>query len=757
MTVLPGFMWRSSRRALWALCLVGTAAVLSACAGSLTDGLRYTQTTIDPSIAEHIQGVRNAARTNNGVIFSGSNAPPGTLSGLEKGSDQFSGQSNWQPQAETGTNGTITLNLVDVPIADAAKVVLADTLSANYVLDPAVTGTVTMQTNSPVTKDTLVAIFETVLRSKGAALIEDNGFYKIVPATQANGAGVRINTGTGGSDEGGSGTQLQVVPLAHVAAAEMAEILKPMVASGGVVRADTTRNLLILRGTRSELDAMLQAVQIFDVDWMKGKSFGLFRVEFADPVDIVHQLDEVFANEIGKADKGVVRFIPNRALKSVLVISARAEFLNKADTWIKRFDTLGGANDKRTYIYHIQFRPAVELATLLQKVFASKSVSKSNANAPAPALDSAQNIPSGAAAPPATGDAPPAGDQTAALTQAASLGTALPSRDATGASDASQGAEAQPIDNTSDVSVVADESNNSVLIMAKPRDYQKILAILKSIDTEANQVLLEATIMEVSLDDELKYGLRWFFQHGEHGSFSFSDLANGAVIPQFPGFSYFLNADSIKVALSALANITDVNVISSPSLMVMDNHKATLQVGDEVPIATQQAVGVQVTGAPIVNAISFKNTGVILNVTPRISNNGNVVLDIEQEVSNVVKTSTSGIDSPTIQQRKIHTTVSVADGQGLTLGGLIQERDNLTKEQIPLAGDIPVIGNLFKHKDDQIKRTELLIIITPRVVRNMHQANAITDEFRERIDLSLRPNHTMPPKRRENVDRLLVR
>jgi general secretion pathway protein D len=748
--------------------VVGLATGLAGCAGALTDGLRYQQSELDSPVAQRIAAARKAARDGNGVLYGDGGAPVGTLAATEGGSDQFTGQANWQPQAQMGGDGNVTLNLVDVPMAEAAKVVLADTLGATYVLDPAVSGSVTIQTTAPVSHETLIAIFETVLRSKGAALLEDNGFFKILPMAQANGAGVRINTSSQQGGDSDGGTQLQVLPLAHVSAVEMAEILKPIAPQGGVVKADATRNVLMLRGSRSELEAMQQAVQVFDVDWMKGKSFGLFRVEFADPGDVVKQLNEVFANEVAAPDKNVVRFVASRSLKSVLVISARREFLNKAGTWIKRLDALGGSNDRRLYIYHIKYRPAGELAALLQKVFASRGAKPTATAAASEAMpDSTPSAASGSAEdasasaqPASTGAQTTATDQAAALTQAASLGQA-PAPKASGTTGLAAGpgdtAAAASAETSAGPSIVADEPNNSLLVMAKPREYEKISAILKSVDVEANQVLLEATILEVSLNDELRYGLRWYFQAGHKSSFSLSDLATGAISQEFPGFSYFLNANSAKVALSALATITDVNVVSSPSLMVLDNHKATLQVGDEVPIATQQAQGVQVTGAPVINTISFKNTGVILSVTPRISDNGHVVLEIDQEVSNVVKTETSGIDSPTIQQRKIHTTVSIADGEGLTLGGLIQERDNLVKKQVPLAGDIPVLGNLFKHKDDTIARTELLIMITPRVVRNVHQANAITDEFREQLNLSLRPDHDRAPSRRENVDRLIVR
>ncbi|RPI32776.1 MAG: type II secretion system protein GspD [Hyphomicrobiaceae bacterium] len=324
-------------------------------------------------------------------------------------------------------------------------------------------------------------------------------------------------------------------------------------------------------------------------------------------------------------------------------------------------------------------------------------------------------------------------------------------------------------DRTSGVLIVADESNNALVITATSQEYRRMRRILEQIDVQPNQVLLEATIAEVTLNDQLAMGLRWFLQAGNF-QFRFTDLGatsatnpntNGIsaipppVIPGFPGFSTFFNTPNVQVVLNALSSITDVNIVSSPTLMVLDNKRATLQVGDEVPIVTQSAVAVQVPGAPIVNSVNMRNTGIILNITPRINDGGRVLLDIEQEVSTAVTTTTSGIASPTIQQRRIKTTVSVDDGNCIVLGGLIQDKATNTRNQAPLVGDIPVLGNLFKNKDDRIERTELLIAITPKIVKDNGQIRAIAAEFRDKINLTTRPQRQAPPDRREQLDRIL--
>ncbi|MDB5641903.1 MAG: type secretion system protein GspD, partial [Hyphomicrobiales bacterium] len=249
-----------------------------------------------------------------------------------------------------------------------------------------------------------------------------------------------------------------------------------------------------------------------------------------------------------------------------------------------------------------------------------------------------------------------------------------------------------------------------------------------------NQVLIEATIAEVTLNDDLKFGVRWFFQN-QKGSRTgtFSNLLNGAVGSSFPGFSFVAKAASNQVTINALNDVTRVNVLASPSLMVLDKRTAVLQIGDQVPITTQAQQSIAVPGAPIINSISYKDTGVVLSVTPRISEAGKVLLDIEQEVSTVARTTSSNIDSPTFGRRKVKTTVVVGNGESITLGGLIQDRVTLTNGQVPILGDIPIIGNAFKEKQHTIEKTELVIMLTPRVVRDLGEAAAVTDEYRARV------------------------
>ena len=693
-----------------------------------------------------------------------------------------------QSRATSSENGAgVTIDLVNASPSEAAKAVLGDIMGVTYIVSDKVKSPITLKTAGPVSKDGLLEIFESVLTSSGAAILVDGAVYKVVPMDEAIANG-KITRSKAGQVRKGVGVTTQIVPLRYVSAAEMERVLKSMAPLSTISRVDTARNLLVLTGTGAELTSMLDTINVFDVDYMRGMSFGIFPIESPDPAAIAQELDTIFANDRTGPTKGMVRFVPNARLKAILVMTSRAEYLKKAETWINRIDLAGRATQKQAFVYHVQYRQASEIAALLQKLYAlPKSQQGAGSAAATPAApvttasadaqpepetigsgQTARSINSTVAQPggpqplspllPDFGKSANAAGAVATPQQAPAPATGGVDAAATGSPD--QGlttgtlAQAPFDDRNAGISIIADESNNTILISATPAEIKRIRQVLSQVDIMPNQVLIEATIAEVTLNDQLKFGLRWFFEKGA-SEFRLTDTAAGLIAPAFPGFSYFLNLTNVQVAINALSTITNVNIVSSPSLTVLDNKKAVLQIGDEVPIATQSAVPVVAPDAPIVNAISFRNTGVILSITPRVSDNGRVLLDIEQEVSDVKPTTSSTIDSPTISQRRIKTTVSVNNGESIVLAGLMQDRATRDRGQVPLAGDIPLIGNLFKNKTDTIARTELLIAITPHVIRDDAQINQIAAEFRDRMNFNTRPQRETPPDHREQLDRLV--
>ena len=753
--------------ASWRFCLVLAAALgLASCQALRNDNLPvYSGGQADGSATSPLTGPSQSGRPrmSEGIAIGPDPALPSVNS--HYGTGEMIGRP--RARATGDRDGDIRISLAAVPIPAASKAVLGDILGLNYTVDPRLNAPLTIQTSQPVDREEAVRLFEAALRSAGAAIVESGGIHRVVPVDQAPASLTRINTG-GRPATTQIGNGVQIVQLRYISAAEMKRVLDPMSPPGSVIRADDARNVITLQGSQNDLAAMLEAVHVFDVDVMRGMTTAIVPVRTSQPDAIVDELRTIFGSDRDGPTRGVVQFVPNRRLGAILVMSPQRAYVDRAKSVIARLDSHAQGQEQQLFTYAVQNRPVRDLANVLQSVFAAETGYQSAGGRPSNATETqrpptvaprfgTQTVSSfaqaggggqgtmGQRAGQISGSAfgPSVEQQQAEASRQTAVGGPLVSAQQAGLGDSQREGPR--------IRIVADEPNNSLLVFASTRDYQRIRRVADSLDVVPNQVLIEATIAEVTLNDDLKFGVRWYFQN-RRSSFAFTDAVNGAITSVFPGFSYALRAANVQVTLDALNEITNVNVVSSPSLMVLDNRTATLQIGDQVPVATQS--GVFTTGA-VVNTISFKDTGVILSVTPRINESGRVLLDIEQEVSSVARTTTSGIDSPTIRQRRVRTTVVVNDGEALALGGLIQDQTRQGSEQIPVLGDLPIIGNAFRQKTDGLVKTELLIMITPRVVRDQHEARRVTEEFRRSIGLYLPQSRMRRPGIEDNVRRVL--
>lgn len=701
------------------------------------------------------------SRSEGGIALSDGRSAASKKTVRLSGSGRFvgaGGQKTERRHDEPGAEDGVTLNFVNVPVAQAAKVVLGDILVVDYVIDPKVDGKVSIHTPRPVERSRALNLFRNALRSAGAALVDTGGVYKLVPSDQAPASGMALTTSA--TDGAVIGDHTNVVQLRFVSASEMKRVLEPTAPKGGVARADDARGTITLAGSPQEIATMRETIQLFDIDTMRGMSFALVAVRSSEPDAIADDLRKVFASDSEGPMNGMVKFIPNKKLKSILVISPQPRYLARAEQWIRRLDLRAAGGEKQFYTYVVQNRPAKDLAVVLNSMFSAETTGATNRQV-APRLPAA-TVSSQAATSAIGGQqqsasagifgalsAPggTAGQMKPTLAEATSHGA-----DMSTTASATQGGAA--LGDDSRMRISADDANNALIILASPQDYNRLLRMIQNLDVMPNQVLLEATIAEVSLNNELQFGVRWYLAK-KASSATFSDAVSGAVSSVFPGFSYALKLANAQVTLNALQQVTDVNVVSSPSLTVMDNKTATLQVGDQVPITTQSATSVLGAGAPIVNSVTYKDTGVILSITPRVNDSGRVMLDIEQEVSSVVPTTSSGIDSPTIQQRRVKTSVVVNDHEAITLGGLVQDKQNIGRSQLPVLGDLPLVGNAFKSKNDHSGKTELIIIITPKVMRNLAEAQQVTDEFRRRLNFAYPRTRTTPRSIARTVQRVL--
>ncbi|MGF3025968.1 type II secretion system secretin GspD [Methylobacterium aquaticum] len=719
--------------------------------------------------------------------------------------------------------GPVSLNLVEVPLPVAAKAVFADTLGWGYSLDERASGTITLQTGGPVSRESLLRMFETALASRGLSLRRQGRSVQIVPAGAA-GSEIRPVEGVGA--ESGA----VVVPLRWISAAEMQAILSSVAPREVVLRADRARNLLILSGDANQIRVLRQTIAVFDVDWMRGMSTAMVPVRSSNPVALARDLTQMFGGETaGTGD--VIRFIPNEALNAILVVSSRAAYLDRARVLLEQLETLAADRERQLFVYRIQNRSAKELAAVLQGVvmsemggaygmsgmggyggglggsggasggyaamggglgglngagglggsglggsglggnglggsgFGGGGLSGSGAGAGGLGASGASGgapSTSGWASGGSAGDASAGGAGLGAgaaggfgggglFGGGGGLGGGLGGGGFGGGGGGYGGGFDTSVAGggagmrRDAIGIVADDANNSLVISATRNQYDKILRILGRLDAMPTQVLLETVIAEVTLNDNLAFGVQWFLKHrGDRFNLASTETDKAAVtsgtaglitaaMRGVPGFNYLLAGTDFNVVLNALQGVTRVNVISSPNITVLDNRTAKLQVGDQVPIIKQSGQSALTAGAPILNQIEMKDTGVILSVTPRVNKNGLVVLDINQEVSDVVPTTTSTIDSPTIRQRRVATSVAVRDGHSLAIGGMVQEKAQITNENMPVLSDLPLIGPAFRNRVDQRIRTELLVFIRPRVIRGTAEADRIADDFRQQF------------------------
>lgn len=613
-----------------------------------------------------------------------------------------------------GNGDGVSLNFVGTSILEVVDVTLGQTLGKNYVIDSRVQGNVTARTSTPIPRASVLPVLENILALNGAGLVEANGVYNIVPIETIATLPSVVVTPSRHPQRPGMG--VHIIPLRAVSVDSVKDILAAQVSPGNQLAVDRARNILIFTGLAREANAIIDMVSVLDVDVLAGTSFALFPVQNSNAADVLDELELIFA---GEGAQSAVRFVPIERMNAILAVSAVADNLRHVGDWVARLDRSDAAAGRQVFVYYARNSQATELADTLNEVFGgagAETAARRPRSPVAPGLDAVQVIAPGEAA---GGGSAPAGEAAPAPRARDPITVSSPS----GGPAAADG-----------LRIVASDSKNAVVVIGTADEFRLIEATLRQLDTQPLQVLIEATIAEVTLTNGLEYGLRWAFETGDlSGSFTNNPL--GLVAPTFPGFNLVLDASDVQSVLSALTEVTDVEVISSPQLMVLDNQTARLQVGDQVPVATRTAESTTDADARIVSTIEYFDTGVILEVTPRVNATGLVTLDILQEVSDAVATLTSGIDSPTIQQRSVRSVVAVQSGETVALGGLIRERSGTSVSGIPLLSDIPVVGNLFKTTGQDSQRAELLVLITPRVVRGPDQAREVTDELRRRLTI----------------------
>ncbi|QPF83634.1 type II secretion system secretin GspD [Bradyrhizobium genosp. L] len=682
--------------------------------------------------------------------------------------------SDERPQPSSSGQG-FDLNFENTPVATVAKVVLGDILHTGYTIDPRVQGTVSLVSVHPVPKSDMVFVLENALRLSGVVLLHDTTGYRLTPLGDAVGGG-HVDAAAANPE---AGFGVSVVPLQYVSAQTLLKLTDSFATRAGAVRADTARNLLLIQGTGAERRSAVDTVLSFDVDWMRGQSVGIFPIASGPPAPLIAELEKIVDSGENGLSQNLIKFVPIARLNAVMVVSKKPEMLHTAATWIKRLDRNDTARTT-VHVYRVKYGDARQIAKVLTDMFLGGS-SSSLLDSPDSQLAPGSGSASSSSADRLSLNGNNSSSGTNGFASRSSLGTSTTAggmngqgnglgggqgganvnqnQDKNAALDSGHGSGGNGQPMMQDVRITPDAVNNKLLIYADQANYRIIEATLLQIDEPQTQVAIDATIAEVTLNNSLSYGVQTYLTSQNLGlkpntgsilntqataapatttdattgaTTVAGSLTNAFINQAFPGFNFLIgNATQPSLILDALHAVTSVKVLSNPSLVVINNQVATLQVGDVVPVSTGSAT-VLTTSNTVVNTIDYRNTGIILRVSPRVSVDGTVRLDIEQEISNVPQTSANSL-TPTVSERRVKSQISVANGQTVLLAGLISEQQSGTRNAIPVIDQIPGLGDAFGHQSNATQRTELIIFIRPQIIRNGSDARNVAEELRSRL------------------------
>lgn len=637
--------------------------------------------------------------------------------------------------SKRGNEAGIALSFERASIREVVKVILGDILKETYTVEPGVEGEVTINSTDPLDRSALIPTLESLLQSQGAVLYKDDtGNYRVAARANLKGRGFMPSTG-----QIKPGYSMQVVTLRYIPVAEMQKILEPLASPDAFVRVDPNRNMLVLAGTSSELANLMATIKTFDVDVLKGMSVGLYRVKNVEAGIVAKNLDALFGESGNSPMAGMIKIMPIEHMNSIMIISANADYLKDMKDWVDRFDQVSQTAGQQLFVYQVQNGNAEHLADMLNQIFGGKKSSSGTKGA----------LPGSNASSLAPGLAPATvGADGQAVAAAEPVKTMLGDSSGDGVS----------INPDAEVRIVADKTNNSLMIMSTEDAYKQILESLKRLDVMPMQVQVEASIMEVTLTDGLEYGLQWYFKNdgnafGANGLGKLASNSNGYLTPGGFSFSATLGAERVMGALNALARESKVRVLSSPSILVLDNQTASIKVGDQQPVFTGSLSTPNGSGTSLTTAttVQYKDTGVSLQVTPQVNSNGLVKMDIQQDITDVGEID-SATGNRSFLQRNIKSTVAVKSGETIVLGGLIRDNNTQGRNGVPGLSNVPVVGGLFSANSNGGKRTELLVLITPTAIKSQRDLVKTGEEMRERMQRLMDGDKFLPQLKGQYVD-----
>jgi general secretion pathway protein D len=773
---------------------IALAVFLSGCAAK--------KPLIQPDLSlerEAVAGTDKPAPQPQSLNSSLNNAPAApSVASVSTGTGQFvrpTALSTPRPAA-TGS-GAVTFNFENQPVQAVVKAILGDLLQQNYTIVPGVEGNISFSTSEPVDSSQAMPILETLLSWTHNTLIKTDGRYVVMPEKDAVQGNVAPSLGAAAP---AGGLQARLFPLHYIAADQMQKLLKPFARPDSILLVDNARNVIVVSGTPDELDNYNRTVRTFDVDWLRGMSVGVFNLQHATVDDLMPQLDSMFGPKGDTPLAGMLRFIPIKRTNALVVISTQPNYLSEVGDWIAKID-LGGGNEPQLYVYDVRNDNASDLAHYLAQIYTDNAGGSGgdHGGAVAPGAGGATTLGIGNnASGSSSGMGSTAGSFGSSTTGGLSSGlggstgsSSFPSTSSSGTSGAfgstsggtggSTGVSGVGMNgglannNNQDqgysskdgsIRISSVDANNQLLVRCRPAQWQEILGAIKQLDVPPLQVQIETRVFEVDLTGDLEYGVQWYLQGLAGGS----QNSSGGYTPGNPEahrmiglgggigsnsnstnsysgqpffYSFLSSNGKFQVALNALESSQNTKTLSAPSLVVLNNQVAHIQVGNQIPVNQTYYSGLTTgTTATTVGQVEYIPTGIILDVQPRVNPGGLIYLNIDQQVSATTGAANSQ-GNFTIEQRQIATQLGVQNGQTVLLGGLIQQINTDNGQGVPLLSDIPVLGKLFGSTGKSKSRTELIVLITPRVITDSDDAKQITNDYQNGFE-SLAPLRLRP-------------
>lgn len=628
------------------------------------------------------------------------------------------------------TSGEARFNFEGESLHAVVKVILGDVLGQNYVIAPNVQGTVTYATPKPVSPAEALSVLEMILGWNNARMIYSDGRYNIVASDKALETGVV--TPRAGSPESARGFESRVVQLRYISATEMEKLLKPFARPGSIVNVEPNRNVLTVAGTRSELENYLRTIQIFDVDWMSSMSVGVYPLQSSKANKVVQDLEKVFGEQSKSPVAGMFRFMPLEGANAVLAITPQADYLDDIQEWIERID--GAGDGVKLYSYELKYITAKELAARLSEVFGGSGGGSggSDRGGGFSLLPGLQNntVDSGGGR---DGGLDSGGGGSGGGLGGGQLSLSPSQNGGPSSVTLEVGVEK--------VSVAAIEETNTLLVRSSASSWRSMSDVIQKLDVLPLQVHIESQVVEVALTGDLSYGVNWFFERAVTdnglpsavGRDTWSTLA-GSIRPSGgnnPGLSWTFLGRNAAAVISALDAVSDLRMLQTGSVLTRNNSEATLNVGSRIPV-TSVSINPILGSNSTTSQVQYIDTGVILKVRPRVTKDGTVFLDIVQEVSSPGSEPDEN-GNVRIDTRRFKTEAIVATGDTVMLAGLIQDSNSRGSSGFPGLSRLPIVGGLFGRQSQSNGRTEVLVLLTPTIVRDQNELRSLTDEYSRRF------------------------